>query len=100
MTGVDVAASPELRNLMLDRAWPNPAGDRTLLRYAARSDASVSLKIYDVHGRMVSNLEEFSRGDGVIRTTPWFTDDVPSGVYFAVLQAGDVQKSQKITVIK
>ncbi|HMB69945.1 MAG TPA: T9SS type A sorting domain-containing protein [bacterium] len=99
-TGVEVAVTPELRNLMLDRAWPNPATDRTLLRYAARSDASVSLKIYDVHGRMVSNLEEFSRGDGVIRTTPWFTDDVPSGVYFAVLQAGDVQKSQKITVIR
>jgi hypothetical protein len=96
----NVAVNPELRNLMLDRAWPNPASDRTLLRYAARSDAPVSLKIYDVNGRIVSDLEDFGRGDGVIRTTPWFTVDVPSGVYFAVLQAGSLQKSQKITVIK
>ena len=68
--------------LMLDEPWPNPARDRTLLRYAARSDAPVTLRIFDVQGRLVSDLEDFARGDGVIRTTPWFTDDVPSGVYF------------------
>ncbi|NNE43682.1 MAG: T9SS type A sorting domain-containing protein, partial [Gemmatimonadetes bacterium] len=88
------------RNLMLDSPSPNPVSNRTLLRYAAKSNAPVSLKIYDVNGRLVSDLEDFSQGDGIIRTTPWFTDDVPTGVYFAVLKAGGVQKSQKITVIK
>ena len=59
----------------------------------------VSLSIYDVHGRLVSNLAEFSAGDGIIRTTPWVTDDVPSGVYFAVLEAGIDRVSRKIVVI-
>lgn len=95
-----LAVNPELRNLMLDRPWPNPVSDRTLLRYAARSDAAVSLTVYDVQGRVVSHLEELPRGDGIIRTTPWFTDGAPSGVYFAVLQAGDARKTQKITVVK
>lgn len=99
VVGVDVAVEGA-RNLMLDTPWPNPANGRTLLRYAAKSNASVSLKVYDVNGRLISDVEDFATGDGIIRTTPWHTDDVPAGVYFAVLKAGGVQKSQKITVIK
>ncbi len=95
----DVAVAQPL-NLMLDEPWPNPARDRTLLRYAARSAAAVSLRIYDVRGRLVADLEDFSRGDGVIRTTPWFTDDVSSGVYLAVLQAGAERTTRKIIVRK
>jgi hypothetical protein len=103
--GPDPTAAPSVaatgpRNLMLDEAWPNPARDRTLLRFAARSDAAVTLRIYDVAGRLVSHLEELPRGDGVIRTTPWFPDGVPSGVYLAVLQAGDERLTRKITVLK
>jgi hypothetical protein len=39
-------------------------------------------------------------GDGIIRTTPWFATDVPSGVYFARLTAGADQLTQKIIVRK
>ena len=103
-TGVDapdggpgVAVGPG--NLMLDRPWPNPASDRAVLRYAARSDADVRLRVYDVQGRLVSDLDT-PRGDGIIRTTSWLTADVPAGVYFAVLEAGSDRVSRKVTVIK
>ena len=85
---------------MLDSPFPNPASDRTMLRYAAKSDAKVSLVVYDVQGRVVSNLADFASGDGFIRTTPWFATDVPSGVYFAVLRAGTESVSRKIVVAK
>jgi hypothetical protein len=84
-------------HLMLDPPWPNPVGDRTLLRFAAKHDGRVTLKIYDVQGRLVSDLWE-ANGDGVIRTTPWFPENAPSGVYFAVLAAGEDRKSQKLIV--
>lgn len=99
-TSVDLAVDPAANNLMLDRPWPNPITDRVLLRYAAKYDGEVSLKIFDVQGRLVSDLASFSSGDGVIRTTPWFADDVRAGVYFAVLQAGETRKSQKLIVTK
>ena len=95
---VSVAGGP--RNLMLDRPSPNPIDDRTLLRFAAKSDAPVQLRIYDVQGRLVSDLFQAESGDGIIRTTPWFATDVPSGVYFARLTAGDDQLTQKIIVRK
>jgi hypothetical protein len=100
-TGTDAAASvPQPLNLMLDAPSPNPARGRTLLRYAAKSASAVSLRVYDVQGRLVSDLEDFATGDGIIRTTPWFTDDVRPGVYFAVLRAGADQISRKITVLE
>jgi hypothetical protein len=99
-TGVEIVDLGEAKNLMLDEPSPNPVTDRTLLRYAAKSEAAVTLRIYDVSGRLVNSLEDFSSGDGIIRTTPWLTDDVPSGVYFAVLQAGEAQKTRKLVVRK
>jgi hypothetical protein len=98
-TSAEVAVEAS-RNLMLDEPQPNPVADRTLLRYAAKSQAQVSLRIYDVQGRLVSDLVDAGPADGIIRTTPWFTDDVPSGVYFAVLQVGEERKSRKITVLR
>ncbi len=85
---------------MLDPPMPNPVGDRTLLRYAAKHEGRVTLHIYDVAGRLVADLAELPRGDGVIRTTPWFPENAPSGVYFAVVRAGDQQVSRKIVVTK
>ncbi|MBZ0270149.1 T9SS type A sorting domain-containing protein [bacterium] len=99
-TSVDIATSRENVHLMFDRPWPTPISDRVLLRYAAKHDGEVSLRIYDVQGRLVSDVASLSSGDGVIRTTPWYPADVRSGVYFAVLQAGEMQKTQKLIVRK
>ena len=49
---------------------------------------------------MVSDLTRHDRGDGIIRVTRWVTDDVPNGVYFAVLEVGEERKSRKITVLR
>jgi hypothetical protein len=100
LTGVEVANGNVSRNLLLDAPFPNPVSDRTLLRYAAKSGSKVTLAVYDVQGRLVNDLADFASGDGIIRTTPWFTDGAPSGVYFAVLKAGDESISRKIVVTR
>jgi hypothetical protein len=101
ITGTDVAiGAPQALPLMLDPPAPNPARDQAMLRFAAKHEGPVTLEIYDVAGRLVSRVAELPRGDGVIRNAPWLTDDVSSGVYFAVLRAGSMQKSQKLIVAK
>ncbi len=100
LVGVNVADANLSRNLMLDSPFPNPVTDRTLLRYAAKSGAKVTLAVYDVQGRLVNDLADFESGDGIIRTTPWFTDGAPSGVYFAVLKSGEESISRKIVVTR
>jgi hypothetical protein len=98
-TGVEAGVASSV-NILFDRPSPNPITDRTLLRYAAKHEGPVTLGVYDVRGRLVTEVAEFARGDGVIRTTPWFAADVASGVYFAVLRAGDEQKTHKLIVRK
>ena len=97
---VAVDSGPRSRNLMLDAPFPNPITDRTTLRFAARHDGPVTVDIYDVTGRHVINLAELAQGDGVIRTTPWLPDGAPSGVYFAVLRAGEESLSRKLVVLE
>ncbi len=98
-TGVDVA-TPASLNLMLDPPAPNPTSRETTLRFAAKHMGEVTLQVFDVTGRQVSELVRAPVGDGIIRMVPWLTDDVPSGVYFAVLKAGSEQLSRKIVVTR
>jgi hypothetical protein len=99
-TGARVDGGPAVRSLMLDAPWPNPVADRTLLRFAAWHAGTVSLDVYDVGGRRIVQLVELPVGDGVVRTTPWFPDDVPNGVYFAVLRAGERKITRKLVVAR
>ena len=94
----EVAAGP--LHLMLDAPYPNPVADRTMFRFAARSEGTVSLEVFDVRGRRVASVSEQSRGDGIVKTAPWFVDDVPSGVYFAVLRTGEESVSRKVVVAR
>jgi hypothetical protein len=101
LSGVDVtAASGSSINLMLDPPYPNPLKDRTLLRFAARHPGPVSLDVYDVRGAHISHVGELPTGDGIIRTTWWSADNLPSGVYFVTLKAGREQKSHRIVIAK
>ena len=98
-TGVDVA-TPAPLNLMFDPPSPNPVTNETILRFAAKSQGEVTLSIFDVTGRLVNEVSRAPVGDGIIRMAPWYVDDAPSGVYFAVLQAGPDKITRKIVVAK
>ncbi len=56
--------------------------------------------MYDVRGRLVNRVAERGTGDGIIRQATWLLDDVPAGVYFAVLQAAGEQVSRKVVVLE
>ncbi len=86
------------RNLMLDPPYPNPVGDRTVFRFAARTTAPARLDIFDVSGRKVSTVVEGSRGDGLVRMVSWSPEDLSDGVYLAILRAGDAKATQKVIV--
>ena len=99
-TGVDVVAGSSPSNILFDRPFPNPVRDQAVFRYAAKHEGRVTLRVYDIQGRLITDLAEYSRGDGIIRTTSWLTDDVPSGVYFAVLATPSERVSRKVVVAR
>ena len=62
-----------------------------------RRAEGAALAVYDVRGRRVSAATPVP-GDGIIRTLRWTPGELPSGVYFAVLQAGDARVTRKLTL--
>jgi len=64
------------------------AGIVTTLEYSLAADGEMQLAVYDLMGRRVAVVESGSRSAGTHRAT-WNTGGLPSGMYFAVLRAGD-----------
>jgi photosystem II stability/assembly factor-like uncharacterized protein len=78
-------------------ATPNPFRSRTAIRYQLGARSNVSLRIYDVTGRLVKTVvnEEKQRGTHVAGF-----DDVESGLYFLRLEAGNTVLIQKLIRLK
>lgn len=101
--GGDVEASAMLpTDLWFARATPNPALHGTSLRFGLPRDASVSLRVYDVAGRMVRSLFDGPALAGAHQVS-WDLLDrsgqkVSRGLYFARLSVNGVVRSQTVSV--
>jgi Pregnancy-associated plasma protein-A len=94
------AAVPNLRDAVSFRgAMPNPFRGSTLLRYTLPRSGAVSLRVYNVAGRLVRTLVdgEQSAGD---QTVEFRANDLPAGMYFTALRVGGVQFSRSVILIR
>jgi hypothetical protein len=84
---------------VLEQNFPNPFNPVTTIRFSLAQSGKASLKIYDVIGREIALLfdEEMTRGNHAVQ---WSASDVPTGVYFYVLQSGTAVRTRKLVVMK
>lgn len=79
---------------------PNPFSQNTTFRYQLPEQGNVSFKIYDITGRLVRTLVEERQKQGsyyiIWNGLNAERKQVPSGVYFYRLQAGDFTASKKM----
>ncbi|MBL7075030.1 T9SS type A sorting domain-containing protein, partial [candidate division KSB1 bacterium] len=78
---------------------PNPFNATTIIRYRLPEKAKVTLWIYNLRGQRVSSLVNNVQNPGDYRIQ-WDARDLPSGVYFARLQANQFISIRKILLIK
>ncbi|TKJ37941.1 hypothetical protein CEE37_13330 [candidate division LCP-89 bacterium B3_LCP] len=83
----------------LEQNYPNPFNPATVISYKLPDASRVHLSVYDVNGRLVADLINGWRDAGAHQVT-FDGSDLPSGVYFAKLQAGDFNHTQKIILLK
>jgi len=79
--------------------YPNPFNPITTFRYEISDFSMVSIKIYDLNGRLVENLLEKEHIPGFY-TLVWQADHMSSGVYLAVLKTKNFVDIQEITLLK
>jgi hypothetical protein len=83
----------------LEQNYPNPFNPATTVYFSLPSKSFVSVKMFDALGRAVSALvsEELSAGT---YTRQWNASNVPSGVYFYRMQAGEFVETKKMILLK
>ena len=80
-------------------AYPNPFNPETKLTFALPNPGDVSLIIYDIQGREIVRLAYGWLSAGSYEYT-WKAGNLPSGVYFAKLTAGNLHQTQKLLLLK
>ncbi|HEX5132440.1 MAG TPA: FlgD immunoglobulin-like domain containing protein [Candidatus Krumholzibacteria bacterium] len=83
---------------------PNPFNPDTRIRFTLAGPDEVTLRIYDVHGRLVTTVVEGVQAQG-LHEIPWDGSDasgraLPSGVYFAALSADRRVFTQKLVILR
>ncbi len=86
--------------LSLHPITPNPFNPRTTIGFELPRRAAVSLRIYDVRGRIVDRLIEGTMPAGE-HTWTWSPgESVPSGLYFVRLDADGRLRVRKATLLR
>ncbi|MFH1862193.1 MAG: T9SS type A sorting domain-containing protein, partial [bacterium] len=82
---------------------PNPFNPITILRFDLPQAAQVKLEVFDVNGRMVGAIHELPLRQWYPAGTheiPFDGSNLPSGIYFARLRAGNYTAVQKLVLMK
>jgi len=85
--------------MVLSQNYPNPFNSSTLISYSLPHGSHVSIDIYDILGRHVQTLFDSQQQAGYHREL-WQANNIPSGLYFYKLQAGDHTETRKMVLLK
>ena len=94
---------PPLRTL-IEHNFPNPFNASTTIYYQLAKPGKVTLRVYDVRGRLVKTLVKREMRPGYYKAIWNGKDDrdrgVASGVYLIRFTATDVERSYKMVLVK
>jgi len=79
--------------------YPNPFNPRTSISFNLPSEEHVVLKVYNLVGEEMATLVNERRSAGK-HVVVFEAANLPSGVYFAVLQAGEVRLTRQLLFMK
>ncbi len=79
--------------------FPNPFNPATVISYQIPVASHVTLMVYDVLGRVVGTLVNERQNAGYHNVT-FSAENLPSGVYFYRISAGEFSAVKKLVVVK
>jgi hypothetical protein len=84
---------------ILQQNYPNPFNPSTKIKYQIPETGFVSLKVFDVLGNEVADLVSENKPTGSYEVT-FDASNLPTGVYFYTLSAGEFVSTKKMLLIK
>ena len=93
---------PEL--FTLEQNYPNPFNPITTINFQIPNSSFVTVKIYDILGKEINTLVNGEKFKGEYSITwngkDFLGNDVPSGIYFYSIQAGEFAQIKKMVLLK
>ncbi len=83
----------------LNQNFPNPFNPTTKIDYQIPELSFVTLKVYDVLGNEITTLVNEEKSIGIYEVE-FDATELPSGIYFYKLQAGDFVETKKMVLMK
>ena len=83
----------------INTIYPNPFNPITTISFSIPQSGLVSLKVYDITGRVTTTLKDEYMSVGYYNIN-WDASSFPSGVYFVKMIAGEYVNTQKLMLIK
>lgn len=95
----DFVAERIPREITLQQNYPNPFNPSTKISYGLPQAAQVTLRVYDVIGNVVATLAHGPRPAGM-HTVSFNAGHLSAGMYYYVLQAGEVRIVRRLSYVK
>ncbi len=90
-----------VKDFCLMQNYPNPFNPSTQITYIVPKNSFVSVKVYDVLGNEIETLVNQGKPAGTYTITfPLYNRQLPSGVYFCKISAGNFSDMKKMVLIK
>jgi len=99
LTNIKPTENLYVYNYSLLQNYPNPFNSTTKIKYQIPELSFVTFKVYDVLGNKITILvnEEKPAGSYEVEFT---AKDLPSGIYFYQLKAGNFAETKKMILLK
>jgi len=98
-TAVHSVSGNEPKMFALGQNYPNPFNPTTTIQYQIPIASNVSLKVYDMLGRDVAVLVNENKIAGYYTST-FDARNMPSGIYFYKMNAGNYSTVKKLILMK
>ena len=101
--GVSFVEEEEIEEIptefLLSQNFPNPFNSSSIIKYSIPKSSQVTLKIFNTLGQEIETLVNEEKPVGTYELN-WNAANLPSGVYFYRLQAGDFVQTRKMILLK
>jgi pectate lyase len=99
-TGIQDNPTKKVDSYTILRSYPNPFNPSTTLEFTVDARVKSTVKVYNILGKEIALLFSGIAEPGVSYKTRFTGNDMPSGIYFGVLEAGNKKNVQKMILMK
>jgi subtilisin family serine protease len=96
---VAAAANQVPAQYFLDQSYPNPFNNATTIRFGLPRDSQVKIDVYNIKGQRIELLIDKYMTAGSYETS-FNSDDLPSGIYFYRITAGEFSDVKRMLLVK